>query len=129
MQGNFWVCPRESASAVEACSSAIGAYLAGSSHHARGACEVSRGSAGNEFGLFDTMTTTSADPFRHYPRRSSVRTHFVPWHQCGASRMVRTTVEPWPALTTDRTTCSGLRMVKSNESMSQEKIAILRCPR
>ncbi|MEK7082668.1 MAG: hypothetical protein AAB972_00730 [Patescibacteria group bacterium] len=35
---------------------AIGAYFAGSSHHARGACEV-RGSAGNGFGLFDTMTT------------------------------------------------------------------------
>jgi hypothetical protein len=40
MQGNFWVCPRESASAVEALSSAIGAYASGSSHHARGACEV-----------------------------------------------------------------------------------------
>ncbi len=34
----------------------IGAYDAVPSHHARGACEV-RGSAGNGFGLFDTMTT------------------------------------------------------------------------
>jgi len=40
MQGNFWSCPRESASAAEARSSAIGAYDSGSSHHARGACEV-----------------------------------------------------------------------------------------
>jgi len=37
--------------------SAIGAYLLGQSHLARGACEVSQGSAGNGFGLFDTMTT------------------------------------------------------------------------
>ena len=37
----FGFCPRESASAPEARSSAIGAYFAGSSHHARGAC-VSR---------------------------------------------------------------------------------------
>ena len=34
MQGNFWVCPRESASAVEARSSAIGAYDTVPSHHA-----------------------------------------------------------------------------------------------
>jgi len=40
MQGNFWVCPRESASAVEARSSASGAYALVSSHHALGACEV-----------------------------------------------------------------------------------------
>jgi len=39
MQGNVWVCPRESASAAEARSSAIGAYFAGSSHHALGAGE------------------------------------------------------------------------------------------
>ncbi len=38
---NFWVCPRESASAVEARHSAIGAYASGSSHHALRACEVS----------------------------------------------------------------------------------------
>ena len=40
MQGNFLGCPRESASAAEARSGAIGAYLAGSSHHALRACEV-----------------------------------------------------------------------------------------
>ena len=42
MEGSFWVCPRESASAAEARSSAIGAYEKVSSHHARGACEVSQ---------------------------------------------------------------------------------------
>jgi len=45
----FGFATRESASASEARSSAIGAYLAGSSHHARGACEVSRSAAGNGF--------------------------------------------------------------------------------
>ena len=40
MKGNVWVCTRESASASEALSSAIGAYARVSSHHARGACEV-----------------------------------------------------------------------------------------
>ena len=36
----FGFCPRESASASEARSNAIEAYLAGSSHHARGACDI-----------------------------------------------------------------------------------------
>jgi hypothetical protein len=36
----FGFCPRESASAPEARSTAIGAYIAVRSHHARGACEV-----------------------------------------------------------------------------------------
>jgi hypothetical protein len=49
MQGSFWVCPRESASAVEARSSAIGAYEKISSHHARGACEVSQGFCKSRF--------------------------------------------------------------------------------
>ena len=49
MQGSFWVCPRESASAAEALSSAIGAYEKISSHHARGACEVSQGFCKNRF--------------------------------------------------------------------------------
>ena len=49
MEGSFWVCPRESASAAEARSRAIGAYEKISSHHARGACEVSQGFCKNRF--------------------------------------------------------------------------------
>jgi len=44
-------------SARRGASSAIGAEDLGQSHHALRACEVSQGSAGNGFGLFDTMTT------------------------------------------------------------------------
>ena len=49
MQGSVWVCPRESASAAEALSSAIGAYEKVASHHAHGACEVSQGFCKNRF--------------------------------------------------------------------------------
>src|SRR5437667_1938405 len=56
MQGNFWGCPRESASAARRVWK-IGAEDLGQTHHARGACEVSRGSAGHASELFDTMTT------------------------------------------------------------------------
>jgi len=38
MEGSFWVCPRESASAAEARFSASGAYEKISSHHALRAC-------------------------------------------------------------------------------------------
>src|SRR3989344_1104957 len=48
MQANFWVCPRESASAAEARCIASGAYEKISGHHARGAC-VSRSATQNRF--------------------------------------------------------------------------------
>ena len=48
MEGSFWVCPRESASAAGARWQARGAYEKLSSHHARGACEVSRFAIGNK---------------------------------------------------------------------------------
>ena len=65
MRGSFWVCPRESASAAEARSSAIGAYFAGSSHHARGACEVSP-KWRNRFGrsTIETPVSKSENPRR-----------------------------------------------------------------
>ena len=49
MEGSFWVCPREFASAAEARWQARGAEDLGQSHHARGACEVSRFATGNRF--------------------------------------------------------------------------------
>jgi hypothetical protein len=66
MQGSFWVCPRESASAVEARSSAIGAYEKISSHHARGACEVSQGFCKSRFwrSTIETPVSKSENPRR-----------------------------------------------------------------
>ena len=45
----FGFTTRESASASEARSSAVGAYASGSSYHARGACEIRRSASGNGF--------------------------------------------------------------------------------
>lgn len=59
MQGSFWVCPHESASAAEALSSASGAYEKVSSHHARGACEVSQGFCKNRFERSTIVTPES----------------------------------------------------------------------
>ena len=66
MQGSFWVCPRESASAAEARSSAIGAYEKISSHHARGACEVSQGFCKSRFwrSTIETPVSKSENPRR-----------------------------------------------------------------
>ena len=62
MEGSFWVCPRESASAAEARSRAIGAYARVSSHHARGACEVSQDFCKNRFWR-STIETQESNSF------------------------------------------------------------------
>ena len=71
-------------SARRGASSAIGAEDLGQSHHALRACEVSQGSAGNGFGLFDTMTT-KFDLTKNAIRARRSRAHGVAFPQGNAT--------------------------------------------